>query len=182
MNAIETPIPEVKILEPRVLRDERGFFFETWNAKTFARLGLDMPFVQENHSLSRKGVLRGLHFQSRKPQGKLIRVTAGAAFDVAVDLRRQSPSYGKWVGVELSHDDRRQLWVPPGFAHGFLSLKENTEVTYKCTDFYDPEYEHTLAWNDPEIGIAWPLDRTGQPELATKDAGGMTLQTLQSLL
>jgi dTDP-4-dehydrorhamnose 3,5-epimerase len=182
MNVVETAIPEVKILEPRVLRDTRGFFLESWNAKSFARIGLDVSFVQDNHSGSAKGVLRGLHFQTRKPQGKLIRVIAGAAFDVAVDLRRQSPSYGTWTGVELSEENMRLLWIPPGFAHGFLCLEDDTEVTYKCTDFYDPEHEHTLLWNDPALAIAWPLERTGAPNVSAKDGAGLTLRALESLL
>jgi dTDP-4-dehydrorhamnose 3,5-epimerase len=181
MKAVETAIPDVKVLEPTVFRDERGFFLETWNAKTFGRLGLDMPFVQDNHSRSAKGVLRGLHFQTRRPQGKLTRVIAGAAFDVAVDLRRNSRSFGKWVGVVLSAENKRQVWIPPGFAHGFLCLEDNTEVTYKCTDFYDPGYERTLLWNDPPLGIAWPLEITGAPKLSAKDTAGLTIDALEEV-
>lgn len=174
MNVIETTLPEVKILEPRVFGDERGFFLESWNAQTFAGLGLDLDFVQDNHSRSAKGVLRGIHYQVEKPQGKLVRVTAGAVFDVAVDLRRSSPNFGKWVGVELSAKNHRMLWVPAGFGHGFLTLEDGTDFMYKCTDLYAPALERCVAWNDPEVGIDWPLgDIT--PALSAKDQQGDTL-------
>ncbi|MBA4042814.1 MAG: dTDP-4-dehydrorhamnose 3,5-epimerase [Erythrobacter sp.] len=174
MNVIETAIEGVLIIEPRVFGDERGFFMETWNAATFAAAGLDLAFVQDNHSRSQKGVLRGLHFQNPGPQGKLVRVTNGAVFDVAVDLRRSSPTFGQWVGVELSAVNKRMFWVPEGFAHGFLTLEPDTDFLYKCTAPYAPHSEHTLAWNDPAVGIEWPLDGF-EPALSAKDAVGVCL-------
>ena len=174
MNIVETTLPGVMIVEPRVFGDDRGFFYESWNADAFATGGLDLRFVQDNHSKSARGVLRGLHYQNPDPQGKLVRVTAGAVYDVAVDLRRSSPHFGKWVGVELSADNKRMLWVPPGFAHGFLSLADATEFLYKCTAFYQPAAEHSLLWNDPAIGIDWPLDGI-EPQLSGKDAVGKPL-------
>ena len=170
MKIVETTLPEVKVLEPAVFRDERGFFMETWNARTFAGAGMDVSFVQDNHSRSAKGVLRGLHYQIQSAQGKLVRVVAGAAFDVAVDLRKSSPRFGRWVGVELSAANMRQCWIPPGFAHGFLSLEDGTELLYKCTDFYSAQAERSLLWNDPSIGIVWPLENIGAPALSAKDA------------
>lgn len=169
MNVVETDLPGVLILEPRVFGDERGFFQETWNADTFASLGLDLRFVQDNHSRSQRGVLRGLHYQDPEPQGKLVRVTAGAVFDVAVDMRRSSPHFGRWTGVELSAVNKRILWVPEGFAHGFLCLEDDTDFLYKCTAFYRPAQEHALLWNDPAIGIEWPLGDI-EPQLSAKDA------------
>ena len=174
MNIIPTALPGVVIIEPRVFGDARGFFMETWNAAAFAAAGLDLAFVQDNHSRSQKGVLRGLHFQNPGPQGKLVRVTNGAVFDVAVDLRQSSPTFGKWVGVELSAANKRMLWVPEGFAHGFLTLEDDTDFLYKCTAPYAPQSEHTLAWNDPTVGIVWP-DLGAAPLISEKDARGVAL-------
>ena len=166
-----TAIPDVLILEPKVFGDSRGFFFESFNARDFAQAtGLDLGFVQDNHSKSAKGVLRGLHYQIEHPQGKLVRVVQGEVFDVAVDLRRSSPTLGRWVGVHLSAENHRQLWVPPGFAHGFVVLSESAEFLYKTTDYWFPEHERSLVWNDPTVGIAWPM--TDAPQLAAKDAAG----------
>src|SRR5262245_38981273 len=160
MKVISTEIPDVLLLEPRVFQDERGYFLETWNARTFrTETKLDVQFVQDNHSRSVRDVLRGLHYQVRQPQGKLIRVTRGRMFDVAVDLRKSKPMFGRWVGHELSEDNRRQLWIPPGFAHGFLVLSEIADVLYKTTGYYAPEHERCLIWNDSEVGIDWPSDR-----------------------
>jgi dTDP-4-dehydrorhamnose 3,5-epimerase len=174
VNVIETALPGVLIIEPRVFGDERGFFMETWNAAVFAEAGLDLTFVQDNHSRSQKGVLRGLHFQNPGPQGKLVRVTRGAVFDVAVDLRASSPTFGQWVGVELSAANHRMFWVPEGFAHGFLTLEDDTDFLYKCTAPYAPPSEHTLAWDDPAVGIDWPLDGLN-PIISDKDARGVSL-------
>jgi dTDP-4-dehydrorhamnose 3,5-epimerase len=168
-----TEIPDVVIVEPRVFAEERGFFMETWQSEKFAAGGLDLSFVQDNHSKSRQGVLRGLHYQVRQTQGKLVRVTAGEVFDVAVDLRRSSPHFGRWVGVTLSEENKRQLWVPPGFAHGFYVTSETAEFLYKCTDFYAPEHERSIRWNDAELGIAWPLVEGQAPLLSGKDADGI---------
>lgn len=178
MNVVKTAIPDVKIIEPRVFGDDRGFFLETWSARTFAEHGIDETFVQDNHSRSARGVLRGIHYQVERPQGKLVRVTAGAVYDVAVDLRRSSPTFGKWVGVELSARNFRMLWVPAGFGHGFLTLEDGTDFSYKCTDFYAPTLERCVAWNDPEVGIDWPLgDIT--PALSAKDAVGDALSAAE---
>lgn len=174
MNIIETALPGVLIIEPRVFGDQRGFFMETWNAAAFAAAGLDLTFVQDNHSRSQKGVLRGLHFQNPGPQGKLVRVTNGAVFDVAVDLRASSPTFGKWVGVELSALNKRMFWVPEGFAHGFLTLEDDTDFLYKCTAPYAPQSEFTLAWNDPAVGIEWPVEGL-DPIISEKDARGLSL-------
>jgi dTDP-4-dehydrorhamnose 3,5-epimerase len=174
VKIIETALPGVLIIEPRVFGDSRGFFMETWNAAAFAEAGLDLAFVQDNHSLSQMGVLRGLHFQNPGPQGKLVRVTRGAVFDVAVDLRASSPTFGQWVGVELSAANRRMLWLPEGFAHGFLTLEEDTDFLYKCTAPYAPQSEYTLAWDDPTVGIDWPLEGQ-QPIISDKDARGLSL-------
>ena len=164
-----TAIPEVILLEPKVFHDSRGFFFESYNAREFAvATGIDAHFVQDNHSHSQRGVLRGLHYQVKHAQGKLVRVADGEVFDVAVDLRRTSPTCGQWVGVVLSRDNGCQLWVPEGFAHGFLVMSETADVLYKTTDYYDPAHERCLLWNDPTVGIVWPL--TGAPILAPKDA------------
>jgi dTDP-4-dehydrorhamnose 3,5-epimerase len=157
-----------------VFGDARGFFMETWNARAFAAAGLDLAFVQDNHSRSQKGVLRGLHFQNPGPQGKLVRVTSGAVFDVAVDLRASSPTFGRWTGVELSADNKRMFWVPEGFAHGFLTLEDNTDFLYKCTAPYAPHSEHTLAWDDPAVGIDWP-DLGMAPIISDKDTRGASL-------
>jgi dTDP-4-dehydrorhamnose 3,5-epimerase len=169
-----TALPEVKLIEPRVFGDDRGFFYESWNARAFAEAGLNLDFVQDNHSRSARGVLRGLHYQLNRPQGKLVRVVSGAVFDVAVDLRRSSPRYGQWVGVELNDENKHMLFVPPGFAHGFLSLRDNTEFLYKCTDFYAPEDERSVLWSDPAIGIEWPIEGL-TPALSAKDQAGTTL-------
>jgi len=174
MTITDTAIPGVLIIEPQVFGDARGFFMETWNAAAFAGAGLDMAFVQDNHSRSQKGVLRGLHFQNPGPQGKLVRVTRGAVFDVAVDLRAASPTFGQWVGVELSAENKRMLWVPEGFAHGFLTLEDDTDFLYKCTAPYAPASEHTLAWNDPAVGIDWPVLGL-DPLISDKDARGLSL-------
>lgn len=174
MNIVPTAIPDVLIIEPRVFGDARGFFMETWNAAAFTAAGLDLTFVQDNHSRSQKGVLRGLHFQNPGPQGKLVRVTNGAVFDVAVDLRASSPTFGQWVGVELSAENKRMFWVPEGFAHGFLTLEDNTDFLYKCTAPYAPQSEFTLAWDDPAVGIEWPLDGM-TPLISEKDARGLAL-------
>jgi dTDP-4-dehydrorhamnose 3,5-epimerase len=170
MNAIPTDIPEVLILEPKVFGDARGFFLESYNRETFQSVsGLDLDFVQDNHSRSAKHVLRGLHYQLVKPQGKLVRVVSGRVWDVAVDLRRSSAHFGKWVGVELSADNYRQFWVPPGFGHGFVVLSEHADFLYKTTEYWYPEYDRSIVWNDPQLAIAWPLE--GEiPQLAAKDA------------
>ena len=174
MNVIRTALPEVLILEPKVFGDARGFFMESYNARAFREAtGLDANFVQDNHSRSARGVLRGLHYQLKQPQGKLVRVVRGAVFDVAVDVRRSAPTFGQWVGVELSEDNHRQLWVPEGFAHGFLVLSESADFLYKTTDYYAPEHERCIAWDDPAIGIQWPLD--GAPKLSAKDQAGIPL-------
>lgn len=174
MKATPTAIPDVLVIEPKVFGDARGFFFESFNARAFRdATGLDESFVQDNHSRSARGVLRGLHYQIRQPQGKLVRVVRGAVFDVAVDLRRASPTFGRWAGVELSEDNHRQLWVPPGFAHGFVVLTESADFLYKTTDYYAPEHERCLKWDDPSIGIDWPLDV--EPVLSVKDRDGKAL-------
>lgn len=174
MNIIQTALPGVLIFEPRVFGDARGFFMETWNAAGFAAAGLDVGFVQDNHSRSQKGVLRGLHFQNPGPQGKLVRVTNGAVFDVAVDLRQSSPTFGQWAGVELSAQNKRMFWVPEGFAHGFLTLEDDTDFLYKCTAPYAPQSEFTLAWDDPAVGIEWPV-LGSDPLISDKDARGLAL-------
>ncbi len=174
MKAIPTAIPDVLVIEPKVFGDARGFFYESWNARQFAAIvGRDVAFVQDNHSASARNVLRGLHYQLRQPQGKLVRVIAGEVFDVAVDLRRSSPTFGRWVGERLSAANRRMLWVPEGFAHGFVVLSEFAEFLYKATDYYAPEHERSLAWNDPRLGIEWPIE--GEPLLKPKDAAAPTL-------
>jgi dTDP-4-dehydrorhamnose 3,5-epimerase len=169
-----TAIPDVLLLEPKVFSDQRGYFFESYNARDFREVtGLDVEFVQDNHSMSERGVLRGLHYQIQHPQGKLLRAVKGSVFDVAVDLRRSSPTFGRWAGAVLSADNRRQLWIPPGFAHGFLALSDTAEVLYKITDYWYPEYERTLLWKDPTLAIEWPID--GEPRLAAKDVDGSLL-------
>jgi len=175
MKVIPTSIPEVLIIEPNVISDNRGFFFESFNEKAFSQnTGLNVNFVQDNHSHSVRGVLRGLHYQIRRPQGKLVRVVHGAVFDVAVDIRKSSPTFCQWVGVELTEDNCRQLWTPPfGFAHGFLVLSDSADLLYKTTDYYSPEFERSILWNDPTIGIQWPLD--GEPQLSTKDRVALPL-------
>ena len=174
MQVVPCEIDGPLIIEPRVFGDDRGFFMETWNAARFAAEGIDVPFVQDNHSRSQKGVLRGMHFQNPGPQGKLVRVARGAVFDVAVDLRASSPTFGKWVGVELSAENKRMFWVPRGFAHGFLTLEDDTDFLYKCDAPYAPDYEHSLAWNDPAVGIQWPLDGLDL-QLSAKDREGKSL-------
>ena len=175
MIITSTAVPDVLLIEPKVFGDARGFFFESNNGRAFAEAsGLDVEFVQDNHSRSARGVLRGLHYQIQQPQGKLVRVVAGAVFDVAVDIRKASPTFGKWVGVELSAENKKMIWVPPGFAHGFLVLSEVAEFLYKTTDYYAPNYERSIAWNDPDIGIAWPL--AGEPLLSAKDQTGARLK------
>lgn len=168
MNVIETALPGVLLLEPKVFGDARGFFLESWNRQTFAGLDLDVDFVQDNHSRSAKGVLRGLHYQLNEPQGKLVRVVSGAVFDVAVDLRKSSPHFGKWVGFELSAENRRMLWIPQGFGHGFLVLSEAADFLYKTTAYYAPQWDRGVRWNDPDIGVQWPLE--SEPKLSAKDA------------
>jgi len=170
VQIIETAIPDVKILEPKVFGDHRGFFFESFNARAFAAVDPTVSFVQDNHSKSQRGVLRGLHYQIRQPQGKLVRVVAGEVLDVAVDIRRSSPSFGRWVAVRLSSENRRQLWIPAGFAHGFVVLSESAEFLYKTTDFYAPEHERCIRWNDPDLAIDWQYE--GEPLLSAKDAAG----------
>lgn len=171
MKATRTAIPDVIELEPRVFGDERGFFYESFNQRAFQEAtGVELQFVQDNHSRSTRGVLRGLHYQVKQPQGKLVRVVRGAIFDVAVDLRRSSPTCGRWVASELSEDNRRQLWVPPGFAHGFLVLSESADVLYKTTDYYAPEHERCIRWDDAEIGIGWPAGVS--PRLSERDRRG----------
>jgi len=179
VNVIPTDIEGLVIIEPRVFGDDRGFFMESWNRQIFADLGLDLDFVQDNHSRSAKGVLRGLHYQQPNPQGKLVRVTAGRAWDVAVDLRAGSATYGKWAGVELSAETKRMFWVPPGFAHGFVSLEDGTDFLYKCTAFYTPANEHSLMWNDPDVGIEWPLEGI-EPQLSAKDKVGKPLSEVEA--
>ena len=174
MKVIQTAIPDMLILEPKVFGDTRGFFMESFNARSFQEAtGLSVDFVQDNHSRSAKGVLRGLHYQIQQAQGKLVRVVRGSVFDVAVDLRKGSPTFGKWEGVELSEENNRQFWIPPGFAHGFLVTSESADFLYKTTDYYAPEHERSLAWNDPDVGVEWPLD--GAPLLSAKDVQGRRL-------
>ena len=173
MQIIATTIPDVLVLEPRVFGDERGFFLESWNQREFARLGLPTHFVQDNHSKSARGILRGLHYQTQQVQGKLVRVVAGEVFDVAVDMRRGSPTLGRWAGALLSAANRRMMWIPPGFAHGFYVTADSAEFVYKCTDFYAPEHEVALRWDDPAIGIPWPLVDGQPPLLSAKDAAGL---------
>jgi dTDP-4-dehydrorhamnose 3,5-epimerase len=172
MKLTPTAIPDVVLIEPDVYRDPRGFFLETWHERKYAQGGIPGPFVQDNHSHSGRGALRGLHAQLRRPQGKLVRVVAGEVFDVAVDIRRGSPTFGRWVGDRLSGENLRQLWIPPGFAHGFCVLSETVHFEYKCTDFYDASDEIAIAWNDPEIGIDWPIE---DPTLSKKDASAPRL-------
>ena len=178
MKIIPTSIPDVVLLEPRVFGDQRGFFYESWNKRTFAELGIAADFVQDNHSKSQKNVLRGLHYQIEHAQGKLIRVTAGCVYDVAVDLRRSSATFGQWVAFTLSAEDKRMAWIPPGFAHGFCVISESAEFLYKTTDYYSPAHERTLLWNDPQLAIPWPL--TGEPLLAAKDMAGTPLAAAET--
>lgn len=173
MKFIETAIPEVKIIEPTVFGDERGFFMETFRTELFNENCGEREFVQENHSKSKKGILRGLHYQTANTQGKLVRVVSGEVFDVAVDMRKNSPTFGQWVGVYLSAENKLQLWVPEGFAHGFYVTSEEAEFVYKCTDYYNPNAEVSVKWNDPELGIEWPIADAGQPSLSAKDEAGL---------
>ena len=174
MKVTPTAMPEVLVFEPTVFGDDRGFFYESFNAREFSQItGLSVNFVQDNHSRSAKNVLRGLHYQVRQPQGKLVRVISGAIFDVVVDIRASSPFFGRWVGVELSAENRRQLWVPPGFAHGFVVTSDSAECLYKTTDYWSPSYERSILWNDPALAIDWPL--TGEPMLSGKDSQGKLL-------
>jgi dTDP-4-dehydrorhamnose 3,5-epimerase len=180
MKVAETALPGVLLLEPSVHRDARGFFFESWNARTFrAATGVAAGFVQDNHSRSGRGVLRGLHYQVRQPQGKIVRVVQGAIYDVAVDLRKSSPAFGRWVGQVLSGDNRLQMWVPPGFAHGFLVLTETADVLYKVTDYHAPRHERCLRWNDRAVGVSWPLEGV-QPVLSARDAAGEPLEACEA--
>lgn len=181
MKVIETDIPDVKIIEPTVFGDERGFFMETWNQKRFEELVTGKPtqFVQDNHSKSKKGILRGLHYQTENTQGKLVRVVSGEVFDVAVDIRKDSPTFGKWVGVYLSAENKRQLWVPEGFAHGFYVTSDEAEFVYKCTDYYNPQVEMSLIWNDPALNIEWPLE--AMPIMSQKDKNGLSIQNASIL-
>lgn len=175
MHAIATAIPDLLIIEPKVFGDSRGFFFESFNQQKFCAItGQDVTFVQDNHSRSQKNVLRGLHYQVQHAQGKLVRVVRGAVWDVAVDIRKSSPTFGKWVGVELSEENQRQFWVPAGFAHGFVVLSESADFLYKTTDYWYPEFERSIAWNDPELAITWPHE--GAPLLSAKDLAGLPLQ------
>ena len=168
MEVVETRIPDVKLIKPKVFGDERGFFMETWNARAFAKAGIDAAFVQDNHSRSVKHTLRGLHYQIKQPQGKLVRCTRGEVFDVAVDLRKSSPTFGCWVGKVLSDKNRYQLWIPPGFAHGFIALSEIADFQYKCTDYYNPEFEACIKWSDPDVGIEWPALKEPKDRKSTR--------------
>ena len=176
MKIIETDIPDLKIIEPRVFSDDRGYFLETWNAQGFNQAGLSWTFVQDNQSKSHRNVLRGLHYQIQSPQAKLVRVVTGAIYDVAVDLRRGSPTFGRWVGMELSEANHRMMLIPVGFAHGFLSLTDETQLVYKCTDFYAAPHERTIMWNDPDLAIGWPLAAGEEPIVSSKDAMGRSLK------
>jgi dTDP-4-dehydrorhamnose 3,5-epimerase len=178
IRKISTSLPGVVILEPRVFGDERGFFLESYNEKTFAQVGIAEKFVQDNHSSSRRNVLRGLHYQIQQAQGKLVRVVEGEILDVAVDVRRSSSTFGGWEAVRLSAENKRMLWIPPGFAHGFRVISETAQVLYKATDYYAPQHERTLAWNDPDLKIAWELD--GEPIVSAKDQRGLTLRTAET--
>ncbi|MFK8077509.1 MAG: dTDP-4-dehydrorhamnose 3,5-epimerase [Granulosicoccus sp.] len=175
MQIIDTALDSVKIIEPKVFGDDRGFFMESWNQQMFEEHGLPTTFVQDNHSRSSQGVLRGLHYQIKNAQGKLVRVTSGEVFDVAVDMRKSSKQFGQWMGVLLSESNKRQLWVPAGFAHGFYVVSESADFQYKCTEYYSPEFERSLIWNDPAVGIDWPLINGAEPLLAAKDADGLLL-------
>jgi dTDP-4-dehydrorhamnose 3,5-epimerase len=179
VQVVKTDIPDVLVLEPRVFPDERGFFLESWNARTWREAtGLDTTFVQDNHSRSARGVVRGLHYQVRHVQGKLVRVTAGEIYDVAVDLRRSSPTFGRWVGARLSAENHRQLWIPEGFAHAFMALTEAADVLYKATDFYDREAERSIRWDDPDLAVDWPLDEASV--LSDKDARGVPFREAET--
>ncbi len=175
MKVEPTALPEVLILTPQLFGDDRGFFMESYNQQTFAEVGIDATFVQDNHSRSKQGILRGLHYQIEQPQGKLVRITQGEVYDVAVDIRRHSPNFGRWVGVHLSADNHQMLWVPPGFAHGFYVISDSADFLYKCTELYAPEHERCIQWDDADIGIKWPLIDGQSPQLSAKDAEGIRL-------
>jgi len=175
-----TRLPEVVEIGPRVIEDPRGFFMESWNARSFAQGGIDATFVQDNHSRSRRGILRGFHYQIRQVQGKLVRVVRGEVFDVAVDLRRSSATFGQWVGVWLSAEKHNMLWVPPGFAHGFYVTSEIADLLYKCTDFHSPQHDRTLRWDDPEVAVEWPLVNGDPPTVSAKDAAGSGLREAET--
>ena len=181
MELEATRIPDVFLIKPKVFGDARGFFLETWKDTAFAAAGLNVGFVQDNHSHSMQWILRGLHYQIERTQGKLVRVARGAVFDVAVDMRRASPTFGKWVGAELSESNHHMFWIPPGFAHGFLSLTDDVDFLYKCTDYYAPEHERVLRWDDPEVGIEWPLPAGVMPKLSARDAQGSAFRSAVSL-
>lgn len=181
MNFRQTRLSEVVLIEPTIFGDSRGFFLETWEERKFAAGGIAAHFVQDNHSHSSRGVLRGLHYQFRRTQGKLVRVAEGEVFDVVVDVRRSSPTFGQWVGEHLSSENRRMLWVPPGFAHGFLVLSNRADLLYKCTDYYDPNSECTLLWNDPDLGVEWPIRAGMVPILSQKDRNGRPWQRIEPL-
>jgi len=175
-------IPDVVLIKPKVFGDHRGFFMETWHAKVFAGAGIDAAFVQDNHSKSSQGILRGLHYQVRQPQGKLVRVISGKVYDVAVDIRNDSPTFGQWVGEILSAENKNILWVPAGFAHGFYVMSDSAEFVYKCTDFYAPEYERSICWDDPDLNIDWPLVNGGQPILSEKDTHAPLLRDVEGIV
>lgn len=181
MEFVPTRIPEVVLIKPRVFGDARGFFLETWKDSLFAEANLPTRFVQDNHSHSTRWILRGLHYQVEQTQGKLVRVAHGVAYDVAVDIRRDSPTFGRWVGVELSAENHHMLWVPPGFAHGYLALTDEVDFLYKCTDYYAPEHERVIRWDDPQIGVEWPLPAGVQPKLAARDAQGTPFASAEYL-
>ncbi|WP_146157089.1 dTDP-4-dehydrorhamnose 3,5-epimerase [Photobacterium rosenbergii] len=181
MNVIDTKIPDVKIIEPAVFGDDRGFFMETWQQGKFSELVAERTFVQDNHSKSKKGILRGLHYQTENTQGKLVRVVSGEVYDVAVDIRKNSPTFGQWVGVLLSADNKRQLWVPEGFAHGFYVTSDEAEFVYKCTDYYNPNAEKSIIWNDPGLDIKWPIKENTSPLLSLKDENGEFFKDINPL-
>jgi len=176
-----TDLPGVYVLKPKVFGDSRGFFIETWNASVFRDAGFDLDFVQDNHSRSARGILRGMHYQTEHTQGKLVRVTSGAVYDVVVDLRKDSPTLGKWFGITLSAENYKMLWMPPGFAHGFYTITEYADFQYKCTDLYHPQSEISLAWDDPHVGIEWPIPASEQPQLSAKDAQGLAWEDIPLL-
>ena len=182
MNIIQTALPGVLLIEPKTFGDHRGLFFESWNARAYESAGLPPHFVQDNHSYSKRHVLRGLHYQIQQAQGKLVRTVSGEVFDVAVDIRRSSPHFGKWVGIHLSEENKRMVWVPPGFAHGFMVLSDEATVLYKNTDYYAPQHERSIIWNDPDIGIDWPFGEKaeGEPLLSPKDAQGLRLRDAET--
>ncbi len=174
MKVVDTSIPDVKVIEPQVFGDERGFFLETFRESWFKKNITDVTFVQDNHSKSSQGILRGMHYQIQQPQGKLVRVISGEVFDVAIDLRKSSPTFGQWYGILLSSENKKQLWVPAGFAHGFYVTSESAEFVYKCTDYYAHEYEKSLLWNDPELAIEWPIAENHKPQLSSKDEAALS--------